>query len=422
MKRGRLIKEIKRQTEDALSGWNLCGNPFMKTPPPEHIRREVFTDREEEMERLIRAVLPNPVNILVFGTYGVGKTIFVLESLCELSGDEGLLPIYTTLEGETPRDFDATVLFALANAVRSWHGRAQEIYDVLTGSSSITETGSEIGGEVGTGGLMPVSFAFGGKGTESRTIQKNAIPQARHEFLEMLEDCRRKYRRVIIAVDEVDKQEPQPFQSLISGSRATLDTTDCSFIITGGLWATWVTQNPSRSIYGAFGEEIKLEPFDLTTTRNVIVAYLNTVRKEHSDDTWPFTSDAVEYIYERSKGVPRQFNQICYETINGAIRREAEGIDKTVVKECQRDSGRGKYRNLKEDERFIVDAILQHGGTLSNDSSSILVKLEALTVLELYPVLEKLVQQDVLVKRETTRTVQYEIAPSLQEARAGDTA
>ena len=67
MKRGDLIKEIEKQTEEALKRWGLSHNPFMKTPPPEHVRREVFTDREQEMERLIRAVLTNPINILVFG-------------------------------------------------------------------------------------------------------------------------------------------------------------------------------------------------------------------------------------------------------------------------------------------------------------------------------------------------------------------
>jgi type II secretory pathway predicted ATPase ExeA len=414
MRRGDLVERIQRQTEDALGAWGLSHNPFMKTPPPDHIRREVFTDREQEMERLIRAVFANPINILVFGTYGIGKTVFLLESLCELSTSKRVLPIYTTLEGETAADFDATVLFALANATSSWNRKSKEIYDILTGKATAEAMEREFGAEVGAGELMPVSLTIGGRGKESETIQKDAIMHPRHEFTQLLKDCQRRYSRIIMAVDEVDKHEPQPFQSLVSGSRATLDA-GCSFILTGSLWAALLTQNPNRSIYGAFGEEIELEPFDLDTTRDVIVAYLNSARNKKSESIQPFTDDAVEYVFDCSGGVPRRFNQMCYEAINGAIKLEVKEIDADVVRQCQRDSGHRKYKSLQGDEQFIVDTMKQHGGMLSDDTPDVLAKLGALTIFEIYSVLEKLVQQDVLVKREGTRSVYYEVEPSLRE-------
>jgi len=357
------------------------------------------------------------MNTLVFGEYGIGKTIFLLESLCELATDKKFFPIYTTLEGNTSSDFDVSVLFALSEAMYSWSERAKEIHDVLTGRSTSKETGREVGMDVGTGSLMPISITLGGQGTESQTIQRNAVSQPRHEFIMLLEECQKRYSRIIIAVDEVDKQDPEKFYTLLSGSRATLDV-ECSFIVTGGLWAPWLTQNPNRSIYGAFGEEIKLNPFNLSTTRDVIIAYLNSAREKENNHTWPFTEDAIEYTFTRSKGVPRQFNHICYEAINGVIDMEldVEEIDKTIVEKCLKESGRGRYSNLQENEQFIVDTIRCYGGILSNENTEALTSLGIFTVFDLAPVLDKLVQQDILVKREGTRTIQYEIAPSLAVA------
>jgi len=416
MKRGELINKVQKRTQSALAQWGLKHNPFMKTPPPEHIRREVFTDRLTEMEMLIQAVLANPLNILVFGTYGIGKTIFVLESLSELSAGTKLLPIYTTLEGNKPADFNLCVLLALSNALRAENNQAEKIYNVLTGEIHSVEIEKEGGLQIESSNLLPVSVTVGGKGTKSHSVQRDAVPHPQHELEKLLDIAQKEYTRIIIGVDEIDKCDSQTFQALLAGVRATLDL-ECSFVLTGGLWAPWLTQNPQTSVYGAFGEEIKLEPFDFPTTREVIVAYLNSARHDESDTTSPFLEKTVEYIFQQSKGIPRQFNQLCYKAINGAMRTGARHIDTPRLIKALEEAGYEKYSSLQQNERYIVEVIRHHGGVLSDETLEALQELGASTVLDIYPTLEKLVQEDVLIKQEDTRTVRYELGPTLRDLR-----
>jgi Cdc6-like AAA superfamily ATPase len=413
-KRGDILRKSKANLEN-LRLFGLSHNPFLKTVPSEHVRKEVFTDRETEMERLVSAILTSHHNILIYGSYGVGKTIFILESLRELSGERKFLPIFTTFEGSTPEDFEQCALLALVNVMRDWDAQAKEIYDVLVGGSHSTTTEGEIGLDVSTSELLPVSISGGGKRKSAHEIQRTSIQHARHHFESLLEKSKKRYDRVIIAIDEIEKRDPGSFETLLSNCRGMLDL-QCSFILTGGLWATWSTRNSRSPASGAFIDDIKIKPFDSTTARDVIIAYLNSARlsDQYSDTVFPFDPDAISFIINISEGVPRVFNSICYQSLEHGRQYKLSCIDKEAILDVLKKMGQVQYGDLLRNEQHLVDVINKYGGVLSDDNVSAKRELGIISILEIYSQLEELVQKDVLQKTEDTRNIYYQLSPTIK--------
>ncbi len=420
MKRGHIMREAKQNTQWAIDNWSLTHNPFVKTPPREHVRREVFTDRKDEIMELISAILSNPYNILVYGRYGVGKTVFILESLSEIAEDKSILSIYTTLEGDEPQDLEICVLLALASAMKDWDDAALEIYDALTGSKRSLAKHKEGGGKIGTGELFPVSFMYSGKGTTSYEITRDSVEHPRHHFEVLLRKSRERYERVVIGVDEVEKRDPQSYSSLLSSCRATFDL-ECSFVVTGGLWATWITRDSNSPVYGTFINEIKLQPFDKYTSREVIAAYLNSARKEKIDYSktdenviYPFTEDSISHVIEESEGVPRVFNHICYHAIETGKKNRITRIDRDDMINIITHIGQSQFSNLLQSEQHIITVMRRYGGVLSDENLPVLKELGISSIFDISPVIDRLARRDVLQKKEDIRNIYYELSPQMR--------
>ena len=412
-KHGDVLRKTKEHLEN-LKKYNLSYNPFVKTVPSEHIRREVFTDREEEMERLVGAIWDSNHNVLVYGSYGVGKTIFILECLRELSSDNKFVPIFTTFEGITSADFEQCALLALSNEMRKWDDQAKEIYDVIVGRTHSTTSEGEFGIDINTSQLLPVSLTGSGKGKKAHEIQRVSIQHPRHQFAELLEKTKKKGKHVIIAVDEIEKREPGSFETLLSNSRGMLDL-ECTFILTGGLWATWSTRNPRSPASGVFMDEIKINPFDKETAFEVIIAYLNSARlsAKHKDTIFPFDKNAISYVVEVADGVPRVFNSICFQSIEFARRNNLSMIDRATITDVLKNMGQIQYSDLLQNEQRLVDVLNKYGGAISDENIPALKELGIITILDIYPLLEDLVQKDILQKTEDTRNSYYKLSPTI---------
>lgn len=89
-----------------------------------------------------------------------------------------------------------------------------------------------------------------------------------------------------------------------------------------------------------------LEPLDELQTRNYIAHRLQKVRKEISLETDPFTSAAVQAIYEISGGVPRVINMICDHSLLMGFVAENKILSVPMIAEAAREL------NLRSFETF----------------------------------------------------------------------
>ncbi len=90
-----------------------------------------------------------------------------------------------------------------------------------------------------------------------------------------------------------------------------------------------------------------LSPLDLNETKEY-VRYRLKVASEAPSDRIFFTDEALECVYQFSKGVPRLINQICDFALLTAYVDEKQVIDATVMKEVIGESPMKLLVNEKE--------------------------------------------------------------------------
>lgn len=99
--------------------WNLTHNPFVKQPPlQERTRRFVFTGRDRELRKL-RDAAEQGEPCCLYGTYGMGKSMLMLEALRIIKEKhEDIVPVYTCVDpGLEYKDFSGVVLAGIAQAL-----------------------------------------------------------------------------------------------------------------------------------------------------------------------------------------------------------------------------------------------------------------------------------------------------------------
>jgi Cdc6-like AAA superfamily ATPase len=323
-----------------------------------------------------------------------------------LSALSGVLVAYAPLSGESPEDFERTVLLALANSLREKDKEAENLLKALVGTEKIKTVSKQISGGV-EGKLAVLDIKGGGTISISDTETKK-IEGVRFYIQELLNKASKKYDRVIIAVDEVDKKEPDKAKEIIVQCRDILHF-NCSFILTGRLIG--VPMDIHSSAFGAFDEKIWLKPLNDKDMRQIVINYLNSGRYEKSVDTKPFTEEAVQIIIEESRGIPRVLNLTCFVVLNTAIELGVNKIDKENLPKCLEIASRKKYGDISPHIRYLIDIISKYKVISEEAPDELLTELGVRTFTELFPMLEALVRDDILIKLENAKGMKYFLTP-----------
>jgi len=406
MNKKRLASEEIERRQKRLREWGLKKNPFSIRPPALQLLNEIFTNREKEMRSIIPTLYELPRNALVYGAYGIGKTTFVIETLRELSTLSKVLVAYAPLSGESPEDFERTVLLALANSLREKDKEAEKLLQALIGTEKSRIISKQFLGGV-EGKLAVLDIKGGGTISISDTETKK-IEGVRFYIQELLNKANKKYDRVIIAVDEIDKKEPDKAREIIVQCRDILHF-DCSFILTGRLIG--VPMDIHSSAFGAFDEKIWLEPLNDNDMRQIVINYLNSQRYKKFVDTKPFTDEAVQIIIEKSRGIPRVLNLTCFVLLNTAIELGVDKIDKDNLPKCLEIVSRKKYGDISPHIRYLIDIISKYGMISEEVPDELLREMGVRTFTELFPVLEALVRDDIIIKLENAKGMRYFLTP-----------
>jgi type II secretory pathway predicted ATPase ExeA len=145
------------------------------------------------------------------------------------------------------------------------------------------------------------------------------------------------YTSVFVFIDEfesISRLSPKDEQSVLNSIRHLMDQNNSGLCILLGC-APEVWQDV-MSEYHAFseriGEEVALKPLTENYLRELVVAYLNTARKE-DNGIKPFTDEALSEILQHSQGNIRQVLVACSRTLDTGLAVGESRIGREIVTE-----------------------------------------------------------------------------------------
>ncbi len=294
--------------------------PFSEKPTDQTIKLIIGRDRE------IKSILnqlrgTNRKRVLIYGNIGIGKTALMLSVLDVLQRRiPNILTCFISLPINT--DLSTAALIALAREMPEdeW---AQEALNLmgLKPARKLERTGSS-------------GWASAERRSETIPIQKPQIPDL--SFEDLLNKALETVDRVIIAINDLDKQDPAHVKDLLLNAQGLLKGR-ASFILTGH--PSGLTEEILFSQRGLFDLSQQLLSLDVDTTKLMLLKYLNSVRpddrqiKSINAPNHPFTEAAANLICTQSTGVPRVLNRFGSYILDEAAQQNANSIDEKLAQE-----------------------------------------------------------------------------------------
>jgi len=395
-----------------LSRWGLHEIPFSESASflRQSQLREVFTGRTQELREVLALFQGRErKRILVYGWVGIGKTAFILEVMSVLQRKaKDTLATYISLPPET--DLATAALIALAREMPDDEWAQHQLN--LMGIRPRKRPVQKKGGAKASIALVDLNY-------EETTTPVTQPKFPTLSFEDLLERALKKYSRVVIAIDDLDKQDPARVRELLRNAQGMLK---------GGAWFM-LTGHPSglRDILtrdlGLFDLALELKPLDQPTTYRMLVNYLNSARPRNArcepDDPLavrPFTPETARLLCERSDGVPRYLNRLGSYVLVKAATLQADLITPDVLEqglEYADQQLRGQT-GLTPEDQYVLDLVLEKG--ILSDATVTLADLERLKAKEfseILPILDKLIQFDLLRLLPSERAAEYAPTPLL---------
>ncbi|NEP60070.1 MAG: AAA+ family ATPase [Symploca sp. SIO2G7] len=392
-----------KQYQSTLKKWGLQENPFRATPPEDPQKlSQIFYGRDRALEVAIPTLYEGR-NILMRGTWGIGKTALILNLIYQLQQEvagleEQMLVLYiSSIPGESPTDFYRALLLAVADSLADIDEEAKNIANTLLGFSvqhpkTITE------GQVK---LAVISF-----GRREETPSNQLTPTANIDpyplLIHFLKQAEETYSRIVIAIDDFDKKDPIVVQTFLEGSLDLFRMgKNRGFIMTGRGFTD--LQEATLQALGIFSENISLEPMSQDALRQITINYLNSARKTPRNDTHPFQEEVIQLITRYAQGVPRQLNTICEKVLRIAASAGYEVIDESAFSSIWQTLQQEFTHSLSPQLRHLLYVAYQAGGISEDISDQDLDKLDAVTFVSLLPQLKSMEEQGLLIRQEDER-------------------
>lgn len=408
-----------------LDKWKLRDTPpFRGVPGDIKELMQVFVNRESEMPRAI-LTLDDGENILVRGMTGIGKTAFIMAVLHQMEQQskaikQRILPVHIRqFAGGTREDFYRVILYALAKQLGPSNKRAREIVYALTGEQIVR--GRSRGLSAGIEVQIPQLLAAKGEGEIGGDKSKSlTIGYPQHFVDELLETATKKYKRIVFAVDDLERTPNQgSIKIMLESTLDLIRDRRCSFILTGRTLT--ILEDVYASGLDIFNETIPLKPLSPQELRLIAIRTLNLVRS-HPDtqSVSPFTDEVIEMMVSKSFGIPRQFVLLCGKILKIAIENDVERIDLDAFeKSFEQLQDEVAESEVPPDIRRILYLGLQQGGfSISKDAGldQVFDVLGITTLSQFVDFADNLVQQDLLQRFTDHRgEVLYRLAPEVEK-------
>lgn len=404
---------IYDELANTLARWGLEEIPFTESASSLGITQlsQVFTGRTKELREVLTLFQGRDrKRILVYGWVGIGKTAFIREVLGVLQRKaKDTLVSYISLPPDT--DLATASLIALARKMDDdeWAQHQLNLMGLRPQKRPVKKTGKS---KVGVSSM----------GIEAEeTTEPVSVPRfPALSFESLLERALKKYSRVVIAIDDLDKQDPARVRELLRNDQGLLKS-GAWFMLTGS--PSGLTRDILTSELGLFDLAVELEALDQATTYRMLVNYLNSARpkKEVRDlndpgVVRPFTPETASILCKRSEGVPRWLNRLGSYVLLKAATLGYDLVTEEVLHyglEYAAHQLRGQS-GLTAEDYYVLDLVLEKHSF--SDETVTLTDLERLKVKEfneILPILEKLVQFDLLRRMPSGRSIEFEPTPML---------
>jgi len=371
----------------ARDRWSFKAMPPFHIEPPIRDAQQLarlFTGRRAELSRVILP-LYNGRNILVRGMLGVGKSAFILRLLHELDAQARaakgkLLPIYIYhFYGGTTDDFYRLILFAVAQVLADKDDdEAKGVLEALRGIKVTASRSRGMGAKFGVH-LFQVAKAEVDLEAKEGATREVTLANPFDFLARLVERANRRFGRLVIAVDDLDKAKPENLrlvQAMLQGALPLLRSDRLSFILTG------ITLPLART----------------------------PVRNQQREDPHPFTEEAIAEAAARSHGIPRLFNIICARTLEQAALQGIEVIDAAAFARCYEAIQTSRSAEVTPQMRAVLAVAKRYDGFSSEMPDEALDKLGLTTFIELIPLADYLVANDLMVRQEYEGGVRYTVA------------
>lgn len=405
------IDDLFHEAGAGIERLGLAAIPFTEsasTPTNADQLDRVFTGRRQELKTVFTQFQGRDRRrILVSGRIGIGKSAFVLQVLTALERNiPKLLPAYATLSAEA--NLTTTAFIALAYQLPKNRWAQSQLHQL---GLPTAQPQKERTSKIGISKLLTAEMSE----KDREPVRMERPTEALQQLIEQARDT---YPGgIVIAIDDLDKQDPARIRHLMHDAQGTLKGT-ASFILTGhpiGMMGDLLT-----SERGFFDCKIALDDLDQPTTQQMLANYLASVRLngDHPanqpplpQDFLPFTPDAAREFCRASQGKPRLFNRLGNTVLTTAIAHNAPKIDLAMLREGLQASELSRREqaslNLKEQR---LKQLLDERGTLSEETI-LLDDLESLglrSFSDALPLLEKLEDADLANRNELGYDTEFE--------------
>jgi Cdc6-like AAA superfamily ATPase len=387
-----------------LKEWGLQENPFDFTPLDEFEQvAAVFHGRKQELESALISLYEGG-NVLIRGTWGIGKTALIKTLLYQLKKEvdelnEEMLVLYIDeIPNASIANFYRALLLAITQQMSGQSTDAKKVADSLTGmaiQSNKTKTESGVN-------LLALSLKFTNEPNSSE-IREADIYQQLLFWLKQAEDI---YGKLVIAIDDLDKKDTPVVQEVIENSLSLFrQGKNRAFVMTGRGFTD--LQEATLSSLGIFSEDLNLRRMSNDDLRQIVINYLNTVRQEPIDSIAPFTPEVLDRIVEYAQGTPRQLNSICKKVLHQAARQKYAAIDMTAWQNIWPVIQEDFIQKLSPHLQRLLYIAYKQKGISEDISNESLDEIGALTFTELLPELRELESMDLIMRIEDARGFRF---------------
>jgi GTPase SAR1 family protein len=304
--------------------WGIASNPFNESIVDVDRIRQVFTGQDTECSLVLSQLRSaNRSRILVYGDVGIGKTSFIKMMLDLFQRrDSKTLTGYISLPNETDLATAATIALARKMPNDEWAQAAIHQMNLIPSQDSRKKSST----------LRPEGIGPEAK-YEDASLNKSQV--ASLVFEDLLDRALAIYARVIIAIDDLDKQDPATIQELLLNAQGVLKG-KASFILTGH--PSGITQEILLNNHGLFERTQQLTLIDFETIKLMLLNYLNSVRSypreiADKDAFAPFTAKAADLICHCASGSPRILNRIGSYTLADGAEQNLSIIDVGAIEQ-----------------------------------------------------------------------------------------
>lgn len=405
----RIYDELK----GTLAHWGLTEIPFSESASTLSLAqlREVFTGRTPELREVLTLFQGRErKRLMIYGWIGIGKTAFMLEVLGVLHRKaKDTLAAYISLPAQT--DLATAALIALAREMEDdeWAQHQLNQMGLRPRKRPVKKKGTAKAGLSSTG-----------IETEEETVPVSPPRFPTLSFDDLLKRALDKRDRVVIAIDDLDKQDPAHVREMLRDAQGMLKS-GAWFILSGH--PSGLTRDILTRELGLFDLAIELKQLDQPTMYQMLVNYLNSARPKNArlsaDDpraVHPFTPKTARELCKRSEGVPRWLNRLASYVLLKAAELQADTITPKVLRkgfEYADQQLRGQ-KGLTPQDYYVLDLVLEKG-TLSDATITLeeLERVRAKEYSEILPILEKLVQLDLVHRLPSDRASEYRVTPMI---------